>query len=569
MNFDWDIGAPMELAKIGTLQCSLDGGNPGANYRALHALSGNRRRGAGLAGRQAGDERLGESLRWQIQATVNLVAGQKYPIQIEYYKDQGLSHARMLWSSPSTPKRIVPQSQLYPAANTASAANTPVASKVTVNTPIASALVANAASVNTLAPNTTAADVNFIEEPEEDPAVPWAAVPSSPLSGVWRHADIGSQGSGGAEVSNGVFIVTGCGSDIWNKADGFHFVYQPMTGDGQVVARVLGMAGANPWAKAGLMIRETPDAGSKQATLACTLANGLGYFWRVVGSNDTYYSAANRLDTPCWLKLVREGDLLGGFISTNGVDWQLADWERVTMGQNVYVGLAVSSHDDQGLCTAWFDQVSVSSVDAPNPLAVIGTGDGLKGDYFANMNLSGAPVWSQVDPVVLFDWNEQPPTGLPSPDHFSIRWTGEIQAKYTEPCTFYLYTDDGVRVWLNEQLIIDNWVDQYEGESTATVNLTAGQRYLLRVEYYQDRNLAHARFMWSSPSLSQQIVPQSQLYSQPISTAAELEHIFTLMSGIDLLYYRRVGHKQSRTGDNTYDFRHCKKLYGALLLFSL
>ena len=515
VNFDWDIGAPMELAKSGPFSVRWTG-EIQAQFTEPYTLYLETDEGVRvwLDGKLVMNDWVNR-YDGKSQATVNLVAGQKYPIQIEYYKDQGLSHARMLWSSPSTPKRIVPQSQLYPAANTASAANTPVASKVTVNTPIASALVANAASVNTLAPNTTAADVNFIEEPEEDPAVPWAAVPSSPLSGVWRHADIGSQGSGGAEVSNGVFIVTGCGSDIWNKADGFHFVYQPMTGDGQVVARVLGMAGANPWAKAGLMIRETPDAGSKQATLACTLANGLGYFWRVVGSNDTYYSAANRLDTPCWLKLVREGDLLGGFISTNGVDWQLADWERVTMGQNVYVGLAVSSHDDQGLCTAWFDQVSVSSVDAPNPLAVIGTGDGLKGDYFANMNLSGAPVWSQVDPVVLFDWNEQPPTGLPSPDHFSIRWTGEIQAKYTEPCTFYLYTDDGVRVWLNEQLIIDNWVDQYEGESTATVNLTAGQRYLLRVEYYQDRNLAHARFMWSSPSLPQQIVPQSQLYSQP------------------------------------------------------
>jgi len=514
VDFNWDIGAPMELAKPGPFSVRWTG-EIQAQFTESYTLYLETDEGVRvwLDGKLVMNDWVNR-YDGKSQATVNLVAGQKYPLQIEYYKDQGLSHARMLWSSPSTPKRIVPQSQLYPAANTP-AASPPTTSKAAVNLPTASALVINAASVNTLAPNTSAADVNFIEEPEEDPMLPWAVAPSSPLNGVWNHCDIGSSAGGGAVVSNGMFTVTGYGSDIWNQADDFHYVYQPLTGDGQIVTRVLGMAGAHPWAKAGLMIRETLEAGSKHATLACTLANGLGYFWRVSGNNDTYYSAANRLDTPCWLKLVRKGDLLGGFVSTDGVNWQLADWERVTMGQKVYIGMAVSSHDDQGLCTAWFDQVKVSAVDAPNPLPVIGTGDGLKGDYFANMNLGGALALSQVDPVVQFDWGEHAPTGLPSPDYFSIRWTGEIQAKYTEPCTFYLYSDDGVRAWLNDQLIINKWVNQYEGESTATVNLTAGKRYLLRIEYYQNRSQAHARFMWSSPSLSQQIVPQSQLYSQP------------------------------------------------------
>ena len=419
VNFDWDIGAPMELVKPGPFSVRWTG-EIQAQFTEPYTLYLETDEGVRvwLDGKRVMNDWVNR-YDGKSQATVNLVAGQKYLLQIEYYKDRGLAHARMLWSSPSTPKRPVPQSQLYAAADTLTVAG------------------------------------DLIEAPEEDPMASWSVAPSSPLSGVWRHGDIGYRAGGGAEVSNEVFTVTGYGSDIWNKADEFHYVYQPLTGDGQVVARVLGMAGANPWAKAGLMIRETLDAGSKHATLACTLANGLGYFWRVGGSNDTYYSAANRLDAPCWLKLVREGDLLGGFISTNGVDWQLADWERVKMGQKVYIGLAVSGHDDQGLCTAWFDQVKVSSVDALYPLPVIGTGDGLKGDYFANMNLSSAPVLSQVDPVVLFDWGEHAPTGLPSPDYFSIRWTGEIQAKYTEPCTFYLYTDDGVRVWLNDQLIIN------------------------------------------------------------------------------------------------------------------
>src|SRR5882724_9479224 len=79
-------------------------------------------------------------------------------------------------------------------------------------------------------------------------------------------------------------------------------------------------------------------------------------------------------------------------------------------------------------------------------------------------------------------------------------------------------TDDGVRVWLNEKLIIDDWVDRPSPEVPATVDLIAGQKYLLRIEYYENHLYAGIRFRWSSPSTPSQIVPQSQLYSVPTDT---------------------------------------------------
>jgi len=476
VNFDWNVGAPMEMANPGQFSIRWTG-EIQAQYSEPYTLSLETDDGVRvwLDGKQVINDWVGRYNGVSV-ITANLVAGQKYQLRIEYFQNGGLAHARMLWSSPSTPKRPVPQSQLY----------------------------------------TPAGATDLFQEPQEQPTLRWAVTPNSILGGGWDHGDVGGfRTGGGADTSNGVFTVTGFGPDISGNADGFHYVYQPLTGNGQVVARVLGMAGAQPWAKAGVMIRETLDAGSKEVTLACTPANGLGFFWRPAVSNATYSSATERLDTPCWLKLVRWNDLVGGFISTNGVDWQLADVERVDMGQQVYAGLAVSSHNNKELSTAWFDQVTVSSLDTTGMLPGVGTGDGLKGQYFSNMGLTGTPTLIQTDSVVNFDWGVHPPINVPYGEHFSVRWSGEIQARFTEPCTFYLNTDDGVRVWLNENLIIDDWADRYEGESTATVNLTAGQHYLLRIEYYQNLGVSRAELSWSSPSITRQIVPQSQLYSQP------------------------------------------------------
>jgi hypothetical protein len=477
VNFDWDIGAPMELAQpdqfsvrwTGEIQAQFT--EPYTLY--VESDDGTR---VWLDGNLVMDDWV-DRFDGQSQAKVNLVAGQKHALRIEYYQAQGVAHARLLWSSPSTPKRPVPQSQLY----------------------------------------TLTADQSLAEEPEEQP-LEGAEMASSILSNGWQDANIGLGAGGGVETSNEVFTVTGCAQDIWGKADELHYIYQPLVGNGQVVARVLRMAGGHPWAKAGLMIRETLDPGSRHAMLGGSIANGLMFLWRAGQSNATSFSGSVRFDTPYWLKLVRWGDLVGGFVSTNGVDWQLADWERVNMGQQVYVGLAVSSHDQRQLCTAWFDQVKVSSVDAPSPLPVVGTGDGLKGDYFPNMNLIGPPALTKVDPVLNSDWGIHPPIDVPYGAEFSVRWVGEIQARFSEPYTFYLDTDDGVRVWLNEQPIINDWMDRYEGESTATVNLVAGQRYLLRIEYYQNQGVSRARLKWSSPSTTKQVVPQSQLYSQPADT---------------------------------------------------
>src|SRR5437868_13164341 len=133
---------------------------------------------------------------------------------------------------------------------------------------------------------------------------------------------------------------------------------------------------------------------------------------------------------------------------------------------------------------------------------VIGSGDGLLGQYYGNRYLYGMATTNRVDPEINFDFWElvhngtvagqpyrqtcQEVLGCGRMDEFGARWTGELQAQLTEPYTLYVDADDGVRVWLNEQLIMHDWDSYYRtnGEVQATVNLVAGQRYLIRIEYY-------------------------------------------------------------------------------------
>lgn len=142
-------------------------------------------------------------------------------------------------------------------------------------------------------------------------------------------------------------------------------------------------------------------------------------------------------------------------------------------------------------------------------------GDGLTGNYFNGMNFE-TPVYSRVDPNINFDWSNDSPYASVNTDRFSVRWSGQIQADYTENYTFYLNTDNGRRLWINGQLLVDSWIDDWNKEYTGTIALTAGQKYDIRLEYFENYGGASCKMEWSSVSQSRQVVPQSHLYRNPL-----------------------------------------------------
>jgi glucose/arabinose dehydrogenase len=139
---------------------------------------------------------------------------------------------------------------------------------------------------------------------------------------------------------------------------------------------------------------------------------------------------------------------------------------------------------------------------------------GLKGEYYNNKDFT-AFVLNRIDPTVNFSWGSGSPNAAIGPDTFSVRWTGQIQPQFSQTYTFYTSTDDGVRLWVNGQLLIDKWIDQGTKEWSGTINLSTGQKYDIKMEYYENGGGAVAQIRWSSPSRSKQIIPQANLFTAP------------------------------------------------------
>src|SRR5713226_9786689 len=192
------------------------------------------------------------------------------------------------------------------------------------------------------------------------------AIPTLPS--VWSDGDIGSVGmAGSANYANGTFTVAGAGQGtFFTSSDGFHFVYQSLTGDGTIVARVVSLQGSA--AQAGIMIRETLNPGANHVYLF-EYSSSIYMTERTSTGVSSSYQSLGSGALPYWIKLARSGNVFTMYSSADGVNWvQLGTSQTVSMAQNVYVGLAVSSRTTSSLAPATFDSVSLSSVSAPAPV---------------------------------------------------------------------------------------------------------------------------------------------------------------------------------------------------------
>lgn len=135
---------------------------------------------------------------------------------------------------------------------------------------------------------------------------------------------------------------------------------------------------------------------------------------------------------------------------------------------------------------------------------------GLYATYYDNADFTGTSL-SRIDTTVDFDWGQSSPAPVIGPDTFSARWTGYVKPPTTGTYTFSANTDDGVRLWVNNQQLINNWVNQSATEKSGAIQLTGGQRYPITMEYYDNSGGASAKLSWSGPGIAKQIVPQSVL----------------------------------------------------------
>jgi hypothetical protein len=144
----------------------------------------------------------------------------------------------------------------------------------------------------------------------------------------------------------------------------------------------------------------------------------------------------------------------------------------------------------------------------------LGSGTGLNASYFDNSDLTNLTL-TRTDSTINFNWGNGSPDPSIAPDSFSVRWTGFIQPLFTETYTIESYSDDGDRVWVNGQQLVNNWKTQHgSGTNSGTITLTAGVKYAITVEFMENSGGAAMQLFWSSASQQRQIVPQTQLYTQ-------------------------------------------------------
>jgi hypothetical protein len=147
-----------------------------------------------------------------------------------------------------------------------------------------------------------------------------------------------------------------------------------------------------------------------------------------------------------------------------------------------------------------------------------GTGGGLRAEYFTGTEFN-THVLTRIDPQINFNWPaDTPPDEAVSANAISVRWTGEIEAAFTETYTFYTNSADGVRLWVDGVQLVDNWTDHDNTENSGNIDLIAGTVYSLQMEYYENGDGAVIELLWSSASTPEQIVPQAAL-SPPIKAS--------------------------------------------------
>lgn len=148
----------------------------------------------------------------------------------------------------------------------------------------------------------------------------------------------------------------------------------------------------------------------------------------------------------------------------------------------------------------------------------VGTGAGVMGQYytFAGNTPPTDPfqnlVLERIDPTINFDWQGSSPDPPLPDDYFSVRWSGSVEPLYTEDYTFYTYSDDGIRMYVDGDLVVDDWSDHGPRERSGQISLRAGQRVDIEVHFYENAGEAVASISWESASQAKEIIPTDYLY---------------------------------------------------------
>ena len=267
------------------------------------------------------------------------------------------------------------------------------------------------------------------------------------LPAGWTAADLGSPViAGSAGYAGGVWTISGGGAGICNN-DQMHFAWTPVNGDGVMVAKVETVQGGGA-AQAGVMLRNDVTGGSIEAAVLTSPASGVTFQWRTAVGPSCYYQVVvgvENLSAPLWVRMVRSGNQVSGYWSTNSLDWyQVGSTQTVPLSQSMLAGLAVGAGDNAALASATFSQVST-----PEPVF------GLFRELWTDLNSSlGATLTALTNTAYNPNWPDNPnpaftkvAVAFETDSNTGLSWYGQRLRGFVVPpqdgdYTFWISSDD-------------------------------------------------------------------------------------------------------------------------------
>lgn len=459
-----------------------------------------------------------------LSGTIPLTVGEKYDIKLEYREVNGEALAKLLWSSNSQSKEIVPVSQLYPPFIPDVPTNIKVYSTSTSITltwdevPGAAgydveaegAIIDNGTNTTFIHNNLDSSSQYAYRIRSKIPEV--ASDWSQPVSAITK---IGIPTNVNALVSGNTITVT------WDEV--FGATNYEIEVDGTIIDNgtntvyVHNELMPNTQHTYRVRANDAKGAGDWSQLIQKTVLSDIPFITDVTVTSTSITITWD--DVPEAVGYDMEVD---GVIIDNGSNTIFAHEGLEPNTQHTY---RIRARLANGTTGEWSTLIIKSTLPAS------GSGTGLKGDYFDNEDLTDLKT-TRVDSSVNFDWNNQSPASGIEDDAFSIRWTGQIEPLFSELYTFSTEAHGGVRLWINDQLLIDDWDAHYMSEQSGTINLEAGNRYDIKLEYRETNGVALVKLFWESESQPKEIVPQSQLYPVGIPkniVSTSTENTITLM----------------------------------------
>ena len=179
----------------------------------------------------------------------------------------------------------------------------------------------------------------------------------------WSLTDIGAPPvAGTATQASGTFATVSRGYDVSGTADQFSYLSTPASGDLSIIARIDSIQKTDAWSLAGLMLRQSLDAGSRHASVFVTPSKGLVVRGRAANDDGTVQLTVGSGAAPVWLRLDRRASVVSTYRSADGVLWTLLATVKVPLNKAVFVGLALASHSKTKSVTASISKVSINGV---------------------------------------------------------------------------------------------------------------------------------------------------------------------------------------------------------------